>query len=320
MPDLPIKLRVLDKLFFRGLDPQRMTDEHLIAHRAKRNALLASPLVRWFLTGTTPPSVLVENDAIRLDGKDFGIRVYRPRKVAGPLGLVLHFHGGGFALGSPAQSDWMNAGVADRVPAVVVSFAYPLAPEQPYPAAIEASWTFVRHMVAHASDYGADPNRIAVMGDSAGASIAAVMALRARDHRLDLRSQVLIYPVCDFTDRLMAYPSAVEHRDIPLLPLNMVLRFRQAYMTPAQYAERDATVLLHDDLTNLAPALIQTAQFDPLTDQARAYADKLRAAGNRVAMTHYDKTLHGFLAMPGLEAQAKPALAEIVRHLRAQLA
>jgi acetyl esterase len=230
---------------------------------------------------------------------------------------VVHFHGGGFALGTPAQADWHSSGIAVLTPAVVVSVDYPLAPEHPFPAAIEYSWSALQYVVEHPDEFGGDPRHLALAGDSAGGNIAAEMAVRARDHAVPVCLQVLMYPVCDFTEQMDDYPSARENRGAPILPLSSVHAFAKAYLPAGDATDPVASPIRREDLNGLAPALIQTAQFDVLRDQGQTYAERLRAAGNNVVATNYPHGVHAYIGLPGIVPKtAKPARKEVVTDLR----
>jgi acetyl esterase len=163
------------------------------AHRAKRVALQQSELgPRLF--GTIPSDV--SEDTLSVAGRR--ALIHRPIDVQGSLPAVVNFHGGGWVQGNPEQVRWLASEVASGTGAVVVSPTYRLAPEHPYPAAVEDAWDALTWVVEHAAELGIDPNRIAVMGDSAGGNLAAAVTLMARDAGGPaIRAQVLNYPVTD---------------------------------------------------------------------------------------------------------------------------
>ena len=153
------------------------------------------------------------------------------------------------------------------------------------------------------------------MGDSAGGNLAAVAALHARDNGIDVALQVLIYPVVDFTDAMLSYPSALENPD-PVLTPTALTTFRGIWLRDNDPADPLISPLLASDLRGVAPALVQTARFDPLRDQGAAYADRLRDVGALAALTEYPHAAHAFIAIPGANRGARRARRQIVAHLQ----
>jgi acetyl esterase len=269
------------------------------------------------VVGRAHPEVAVsERTAPGADGADVTVRVYRPTVAARTeLPLIVNFHGGGFVAGDPYQSEWWCSSVAHGAEAVVVSVDYRLAPEHPYPTPAEDCYAVSRWAVEHADELGADPSRVAVMGDSAGGNLAAVVSVMARDRGgPSIALQVLIYPVVDL---LNSYPSEDENEFAPILgkadlTVNTVYcpgREREPYASP-----------LFADHRGLPPALIQTAHNDPLRDQGVAYAEALRDAGVPVRLTDYVDAVHGYISISGVVPAARQALGEAVGELRAAFA
>jgi acetyl esterase len=183
----------------------------LPAHRAKRAKLQRSPVGR-FVFGRPDRRAAVEEITV---GTGARALVHRPTDAVAPLPCVLNFHGGGWVQGNPEQSGWLASRIAVRNRAVVISPSYRLAPEQPFPSGVEDCWETLTWVVEHADELGVDPERVAVMGDSAGGNLAAVMALLARDAGApELRAQVLIYPGTEMYDR---WPSEDRNADAPVL-------------------------------------------------------------------------------------------------------
>lgn len=161
--------------------------------RAKRLALQASRPGRLAF-GTADERATIEDRVVSLDGTDIRLRIYRPRSGAKSLPVVINFHGGGWVQGNPEQSEWAMSRIAVEVGAVVVSVAYRLAPEHPFPAAVNDCWAATVWVHEQAAELGGDPDRLAVMGDSAGGNLAAVTALKARDAGTPtLRAQILVF-------------------------------------------------------------------------------------------------------------------------------
>ena len=248
---------------------------------------------------------------------DVPIRVYRPRGHTGPLPLVLNFHGGGWVLGSLDSADWLCSTVAAQLPAVVVSVDYRLAPGARFPAAAEDCYAALADVAGRAAALGADPDRIAVMGDSAGGNLAAVVALMARDRGGPVIGfQGLLYPATDLT---MASPSIAENAHAPVLTRDDMVAFRAHYLGDQDPTAPYASPLLAADHTGLPPALVQVAEHDPLRDDGLRYADVLRAAGVPVRVTQYVGMPHGYLSFPRLCRASGQAVAELVGEMRTVL-
>jgi acetyl esterase len=267
------------------------------------------------ISGKPNPNVFATEKAALLDdGRTVGLRVYRPHgAVDTKLPLIVNFHGGGFVSGDPYQSEWWCSTIADSVRAVVVSVDYRLAPEHPYPAAPQDCYDAMCWAVERAADLGADGNRLAVMGDSAGGNLAAVVSLMARDRSgPQIALQVLLYPGVEFLD---TFPSEDENATAPVLG-KADLQVWRRYCTEEQATEPYASPLRgnHD---GLPPALIQTAQHDPLRDQGTAYAEALRASGVEVTLTNYVDAVHGYISIPGVVPAARQAVADAAAALRA---
>ncbi len=273
-----------------------LCDETLADQREGFGALL-------LLAGEPQPVFAVE-DCV---ANGVPVRVYRPSPDPG-LPVVLYFHGGGWTIGSVAQFDPILRQIANATGAIVVSPEYRLAPEHPFPAALEDCWRALGWATANAARFGGDPTRIAVMGDSAGGNLAAVCALQARDAGApELALQVLVYPVtdCDFGTR-----SYADNGSGYLLDAEQMRWFFDCY-TRGDVDVDDWRIcpLRARDVSRVAPALVITAEFDPLRDEGEAYARRLRDAGVPVQRRRYDGMIHGFF---GLSA-AFPASVDAIR-------
>jgi acetyl esterase len=247
---------------------------------------------------------------------DIPVRIYRPAGDA-PKPAIVYAHGGGWVLGSLRTHDDVCRGLAAGVDAVVVSVDYRLAPEHRYPGAVEDYLAAVAWTHAHATELGADPTRIAVAGDSAGGNLAAIAAQHARLVGPPLRFQLLVYPV---TDHEFVSVSMEENAVGYYLTRDMMRWFYDLYLNdPAEGAEPMVSPLRAADLTGLAPAFVITAEYDPLRDQGRGYAEAMRDAGNAVTATTYDGMFHGFFTMSALIDRAKVAFDDAIAALRAAL-
>jgi acetyl esterase len=263
--------------------------------------------------GAPPVVDLVEERTIAGPGGRLRVRVYRP-SASGPLPVLVWLHGGGWVVGSLDSHDPVCRHLAVTTPSVVVAPAYRLAPEDRFPAGLEDAWAALAWTVAETAALGGDPARVAVGGDSAGGNLAAVVARRARDRGLPLALQVLAYPVTDFAFDTASYG---EHgTGLNLTRVKMEWYWGQ-YLGDADGTQEDASPLRAERLGGLAPALVQTAGFDPLRSEAEAYAARLADAGVPVTLTPYPTMIHGFLRLPALVPQALDGLAEIAAALRA---
>lgn len=186
-------------------------------------------------------------------------------------------------------------------------------------AAVDDGWDALRHLLAHAAQWGGDPARVAVFGESAGAMVAALAAVRSRDAGLTLRAQVLVNPCVDLTDTALDYLSAAEHADSPMLTVRQIELFRRLAVPPGG-DPRAVSPLYADDLSGLPPALVVVPTLDPVADHGRVYAQRLRAAGTTTTLTEHPGAPHAFLSMPGMVPQAKAARAEIAEFLSGRLA
>jgi acetyl esterase len=257
----------------------------------------------------------VEDRTIPGPQGDIPIRIYHPGGT-GRLPVLVYFHGGGWVLGSIETADGICRSLANGAGCIVVSVDYRLAPEHKFPAAAEDSYAATCWIAEHAADLGADPWRLAVGGDSAGGNLAAVVTLMARDRdRPAIVHQLLIYPV---TDSSCDTPSYRCNAHDYLLTRDAMLWFWNHYTNDA--AERThpyAAPLRASHLVELPPALVITAEYDPLRDEAEAYATRLRQCGVRVEVTRYRGMIHGFLGMAGVLDQGKQAIDQASQALRA---
>jgi acetyl esterase len=202
--------------------------------------------------------------------------------------------------------------------AVVVSVEYRLAPDHRYPAAAEDCYAALVDVVGRAAALGADPERVAVMGDSAGGNLAAVVCLMARDRGAPrIAHQGLVYPAVDLT---MSSPSIEENAHAPILTKADCLAFRDHYLGDQDRRQPYASPLFAPDHAGLPPALVQVAEHDPIRDDGRRYAAALREAGVPVRLTEYVGMPHGYAWFPRICKAAPQALAELVAEQRAALA
>ncbi len=251
-------------------------------------------------------------------GKDRRAIVHRPKGGIAPLPCVINFHGGGWVQGNPEQSGWAASRLAVRNNVVVISPAYRLAPENLFPAGLEDCRDAVDWVVKNADELGVNSERIAVMGDSAGGNLAAVVALLARDAGgPEIRAQVLIYPCVEMYDK---WPSEIRNAEAPVLTSRNMRAFGHLYLGD-QYGTEDfrASPIRAESHADLPKAFILTAELDPLLDNGAHYRDALVAAGVPVRYAEYKGAIHGFMSLPGVSPPAKQALDDIVDFLKQAL-
>ncbi|SEO79813.1 acetyl esterase [Halogranum amylolyticum] len=248
---------------------------------------------------------------------DVPVRVYRP-EVTTPAPTVVFYHGGGWTLGTLDSADDLCRNLARRVGAVVVSVDYRLAPEHPFPAGLDDAAAALAWVAEHAATFGGDPERLAVAGTSAGGNLAAAVALRAREFDgPDVAHQALLYPI---TDRAFDTDSYSQNADGPLLTrADMEWFWAQYLRSPVDGANPYASVLRAPDLSELPPATVVTAGFDPLCDDGAAYADRLADAGVDVAHQHHPTMAHGFLSLSDAVDVADTAFDALAERVRSSL-
>jgi acetyl esterase len=245
------------------------------------------------------PALPVVTDA---QAGDVPVRIYRP-EGDGPFPLLVWYHGGGWVIGSVAGADATCRRLAAQAGAVVVSVDYRLAPEHPFPGPVEDCYAATRWAVEHAAEWDADASRLAVGGDSAGGNLAAVMCLAARERTgPDIRFQLLVYPV---TDLLMSYPSITENGEGYLLTADTMRWFVGHYLGDADPKDPLASPLYADDLSGLPPALVITAEYDPLRDEGEAYGVALEQAGVAVTARRFAGQIHGFFGFGAIFPAAR---------------
>jgi acetyl esterase len=249
------------------------------------------------------------------------VRVYRPYGLEATPPAIVYFHGGGWVVGDLDTHDGSCRLLAIESGCVVISVDYRLAPEHVFPAAVEDCTAAYRWVVESAADLSIDPNAVAVMGDSAGGNLAAVVAQVARN--LDVAppiAQGLVYPGLDFRMGTRSIEIFAEGFFLTRAEMEW---FRDQYMPdPADHVNPLASPGLAEDLTGVAPAWIWTAGFDPLRDEGHAYADALDKAGVQVHRRCYDDQVHGFFGMgvlPGgldIITEMSRQMGELVHSLR----
>ncbi len=257
-----------------------------------------------------PPATMrsVEEVAIPVAGGEIACRLYTPYRGGTGRPIVVYYHGGGFVVGSPQSHDPTARAIADATGALVASVDYRLAPEHRFPTAPEDCWRALHWLADNAAGFGADGTRLAVAGDSAGGNLAAVTALRARDEGLELALQVLVYPVCA---TVPDSPSAHAFAEGYLLARKSMLWFIKHYIGDGDASDPRFSPGLAADLSGLAPALVQVAEFDPLRDEGIDYANAMMRAGNQVELTCHAGMVHGFVSLAGVVDEGRRAIERI---------
>ncbi|MCL4114371.1 UNVERIFIED_CONTAM: hypothetical protein GTU68_025733 [Idotea baltica] len=226
----------------------------------------------------------------------------------------MFIHGGGYVIGDLETHDQPCRQLARESNATVVAVDYRLAPEHPFPAGLDDAWTVFQTLAADRDNFGTG-SKLAVAGDSAGGNFSAVLALMARDAGIELAAQLLIYPAVDVDD---ASPSMEENGEGYLLTKEVMDWFMLNYQPdPLDWR---ASPLLAESHEGLAPALIITAEFDPLRDQGNAYAYKLEEAGVPVTYTNYPGMVHAFFQLAPLCDAGKTAITQVADAAREALA
>ena len=265
-----------------------------------------------------PPPELPRVQDRRIAG-DIPARIYWPVPEPHGLPVVVFYHGGGWVIGDLDSHDAFARAIAIGVGAVVVAVDYRLAPEHPFPAAVDDAFAALRWVGEHAAELGGDPARLAVAGDSAGGNLSAVVAQLARDAGgPDLKFQLLFYPA---TTMDTALPSMAENADAPVLATADIDTFLELYVggqddaaLPATFAPARA-----ESFAGLPPAYIATAEYDPLRDDGARYAELLRGAGVPVELRNAETLVHGYVSFGIAVPAAAGALATALAALKAAL-
>jgi acetyl esterase len=291
---------------------------------AARQALRRLTVNMRLLDSTVPVGDVTDHLVRRTRGR-LRVRVYRPpgrRSLHHPT--IVFFHGGGFVVGDLDTHDNLCRWLCRGIDAVVVSVDYRVAPEDPFPAAVEDCLTATRWAADEVARLGRDANELVVAGDSAGGNLAAVVAQAWRDEiargRPSLAAQLLIYPVVDLEDDDGArYPSRIQHADSYLLSSQDLRWFGEHYVGTFEDRRDPRLSPLYGELTDLPPAVIVTAEFDPLRDEGEAYAAALAAAGVRVEHRRFDGLIHGFFDLAALSPACGQAVQVTCTLLREML-
>jgi acetyl esterase len=259
----------------------------------------------------------VEDRTVPGPASDIPVRVYWPREAAN-LPVLVWLHGGGWTIGSLETADRTSRALANAADCIVASVDYRLGPEHPFPAAVDDCDAAARWVLRHARELGGDPRRVAIGGDSAGGNLAAVTTMVAREGG-DTSCEPFVF-------QLLVYPAVEVEYDTPsmrenatgyFLTVDSMRWFYDHYLGPADPRQWRVSPLLAPNLGGLPPALVITAEFDPLRDQGIAYAKRLADAGVVVDSRLYDGVFHGFFGMQDAIDVAREAFDEAAAALRA---
>jgi acetyl esterase len=290
MPTLPVHPQI--KLALEALAKADLPAIHTLSAPRAREVMNAMSKARG---GEPAPVAKTENRKIPGPEGDVPVRIHWP-KANGPHAVFVYFHGGGFVIGDLDTHDTIARNLCVSAGVVVVSVDYRLAPEHKFPAAAEDAWAAYQWVRSAASELDIDPARLSVGGDSAGANLATVVALMARDAAHDdIRLQLLVYPVIDFAMTSASY--ATYANGFCVLTAEAMRWFGRHYLARPEDAGDWRASPIRADLKDLPPTLIIAAECDVLRDEGAAYAEALRAAGNSVELKEYAGMIHGFFGM-----------------------
>lgn len=233
------------------------------------------------------------------------VRVYVPFESEDPLPCVVFFHGGGWVMGGPDIADTTVRAIAAESGAIAVSVDYRLAPEHPFPAAIDDAAAVVTAILDGKSDLNINREKVAAAGDSAGGNITAVTAQQLRNHSPALVHQVLIYPATDLAG--MDTESYTTYAEDHYLTARDMAYFADQYTGDADRTDPRISPLRNKDLTGLAPATVVVAECDPLADDGHAYGRAMREAGNQVSTLQFGGQVHPFVYLGGVNEDANVA-------------
>jgi acetyl esterase len=304
MPVDPQVQAVLDQLAALGAPPL-----HTLSVEDARAAMLM-PAGELRAVGS------IEDREIAGPAGKIPIRIYIP-EGKGPFPVLVFFHGGGWVIGNIESHDAVCRELTYAADCITISVDYRLAPEHKYPAAPEDCYAATCWAVENASSFNADPARVAIGGDSAGGNLTAVVALMARDRKgPKLAYQLLIYPVTDHYAN--SKPSYEENAEGYFLTKDAMIWFWDHYTSGEDDVQQAyASPLLAQDLSKLPPAMVITAEYDPLRDEGELYATRLQEAGIPVTVKRYHGMIHGFVSMHTMIDGGKQALADAAAGLRA---
>ena len=256
------------------------------------------------------------DEVYSVEDRDAGgvpVRIYRPVETSEPSRALVYFHGGGWVLGNIETHDGVSRALAKRTPCIVVSVDYRLAPEHPYPAALEDSWQAASWVLANAKELGIDEERVGVGGDSVGGCLAAIVARRGRDHGTPFAAQLLIYPTTTTRQETPSY--SYFALGYGLSREAMAWYWKQYLGDYDGSNDPDVSPAALHDMRRLPRAIVITAEADVLRDEAETYAQRLFLSGVETEGYQYEGMIHGFVRMAGIVDRSRQALDEIAESL-----
>jgi acetyl esterase len=303
MPLDPQAQRVLEQIAALGLPPNNLVSPEQARINMKSRRRAAGPEVGK-----------VEERHISAPGVEIPVRIYTP-VGPGPFPILVWFHGGGWVVGDLDTADPTARHLTVGAGCVTVSVDYRLAPETKFPGAADDCYAATVWAAQNAARINADAGRLAVGGDSAGGNLAAAVSLMARDRGTPpLAFQLLVYPVTAPDFETPSYRNNAE--GYMLTRDGMQWYWDQYLQTPADASHSYAAPLVATNLCGVPPALVITAEYDPLCDEGEAYARRLQEAGVATTCTRYDGMIHGFFGMPTLMDKGRQAVDEAAAALR----
>jgi acetyl esterase len=287
------------------IDQQRTPPTHGMSVSTARDRL-----DELFTTPDPEPVGEIEELSIEGPGGPLPVRIYAPETGTEPYGVFVTFHGGGWVVGGLDTHDPVCRALANAADCLVVSVDYRLAPEHPFPAAVEDCYAATEWAVEYADELGGDGDRVAIGGDSAGGNLAAAVTLVARDRGgPELCHQSLVYPAVN-SPSLQEFDSYEENAEGYFLERASAEWYYERYLShPTDARNAYAAPLMARDLSDLPPATVITAGFDPLRDEGIAYADRLDTAGVPVTHEHFEGMIHGFLNLVDTIDRSRDAIA-----------
>jgi acetyl esterase len=253
----------------------------------------------------TPPSTA---DTVgRTVAPGVRVRIYTPKGAAGPLPVIVYYHGGGWVIANLDTYDASVRSLVEQTGAIIVSVAYRQAPEHKFPTAHDDSFAAYQWTLKNAASFKGDPQRVAVAGESAGGGLACAVSMMARDKKVQLpKHQLLVYPIAGYDLNTPSYQANTQTK-----PLNkdlMAWFFKYYLRTPAD-GKSPLIDLVHANLKGLPPTTLITDQYDPLMSEGKMLADNLQKAGVAVKYQNYDGVTHEFFGMAAVVPEAKQAQA-----------
>jgi acetyl esterase len=260
------------------------------------------------------PDVRIHDRVLSEGESRIAARLYVPKGIAENSPGIVYYHGGGFVIGDLDTHDRFCQQLARDAEARVIAIDYRLAPENPFPAGVEDGVTAFRCVARRAKEFDMDPNRLALMGDSAGGNLSAVIAHKTKNDAVRPALQVLVYPAVDGSCRMKSHEIFAKGW---VLTTDQVDWFYRCYVgdEPAARLHPDVSPLYADDFRGLPPALVYTAGFDPLRDEGIAYTEKLEKAGIPARHRCFQSLTHGFVSMGGICIAARNAASDIAREV-----